>query len=199
MRLPLICHTAIIATAFAVTSACTGTATPTPAAASQSIEHARPPAPAEAVSGTIARFSGTCPTVTFTVDATSVVTSASTIFGASSCGALANGMTIIVEGRVQQGGILLATSLRILPPPVVTVRGVVSGVAAACPTLTFLADGRTIATTPGTKFSGGTCVDIANGVQVSVDGTVQHGVISASSVHLTIPLAEITGTISALA
>ncbi len=198
MRLPSICHIASVALAFTLVSACGSNTAHTPTSASASIDHAAPPTAVVSLRGAVAQLSGTCPAVTFTINGTSVTTSSSTAFSDGSCAALANATSVSVTGRLQQGT-LVATSVRTLPPPAVRVRGSVSGLAGTCPTLSFVVDGHAIATTAATRFGGGTCADVANGIVAEVDGTAQTTSIAASFVRLSIPVVEVSGTISALA
>jgi hypothetical protein len=53
-------------------------------------------------------LSGTCPTVSFTVMATVVKTSAATRFAGLTCGTLTNGTTVEVGGTQQPDGSVLA-------------------------------------------------------------------------------------------
>jgi hypothetical protein len=61
------------------------------------------------VSGTVSALSGTCPSLTFTVRSTKVMTNASTQFKGVACSALANGSSVDVEGTRQTNGSVLAT------------------------------------------------------------------------------------------
>jgi hypothetical protein len=63
------------------------------------------------VEGAISAKSGTCPTLTFTVSARSVSTSAGTQFKDGACTALVNGTNVEVKGTVQTNGSILAASV----------------------------------------------------------------------------------------
>ena len=61
------------------------------------------------VTGTVAGRGGNCPTTTFTVGATPVVTSASTKFEDTTCATLANGDKVEVKGAKSSSGTVSAT------------------------------------------------------------------------------------------
>jgi hypothetical protein len=58
-------------------------------------------------------------------------------------------------------------------PSTVTLSGRVAAVSGSCPALTFAVSDVTVTTNASTSVSGGTCAQIANGVQVEVTGTRQ--------------------------
>ena len=58
-------------------------------------------------------------------------------------------------------------------PSTVTLSGRVAAVSGSCPALTFAVSDVTVTTTASTTVSGGSCAQIANGVQVEVTGTRQ--------------------------
>jgi cytochrome c-type biogenesis protein CcmE len=60
------------------------------------------------VRGTVTGLGGGCPAVTFTVDRTTVSTTASTRFVGDACAQLSNGTSVIVEGVRQDGGVVAA-------------------------------------------------------------------------------------------
>jgi len=53
------------------------------------------------IDGHIAALKGTCPAVTFTVGAATVVTTSTTGFSGTACAQLANGDTVLVDGTLQ--------------------------------------------------------------------------------------------------
>jgi hypothetical protein len=61
------------------------------------------------LSGTVARRRGGCPTISFTVQNTSVVTTADTVFAGGTCDSLKNGDRVIVEGAQAAGQPVVAT------------------------------------------------------------------------------------------
>jgi uncharacterized protein DUF5666 len=67
------------------------------------------------IEGPIAALQGSCPTVTFTIRSTAISTTAATTFVGSTCGQLANGGTVTVDGSLQSSGAIAATrvSLRV--------------------------------------------------------------------------------------
>ena len=70
-----------------------------------------------AVTGTINGLSGICPALTFTLEGKSIKTSAATNFGDGTCAGLRNGLRVGVVGAAQADGSLLATQVRVVPPP----------------------------------------------------------------------------------
>ncbi len=63
------------------------------------------------VHGTISGLTGTCPAVTFVIDSTNTSTTATTMFTGVTCGALANGAPVSVNGVRLQDGSIVATSV----------------------------------------------------------------------------------------
>lgn len=91
----------------ASTQARTGTVTV--GGQSAAIVQAGQSAPTVTLDGPMADTSGTCPTLTFKVRGTLVMTDATTIFAGSPCAVLRNGTQVTVDGVVQPGGTVLAT------------------------------------------------------------------------------------------
>jgi Domain of unknown function (DUF5666) len=61
----------------------------------------------------------------------------------------------------------------------------VSGVSGRCPTVTFRADGRTIAVDESTDFKHSKCTDLKNGRDVSGGGDVQpNGTVAAATIEV---------------
>ena len=67
-----------------------------------------PPGNEARVSGAVAGLSGTCPALAFTVNGTAIATSTETRFDRGGCSAVANGVTVKVDGLKQQDGSVLA-------------------------------------------------------------------------------------------
>jgi hypothetical protein len=151
------------------------------------------------VEGAIAGFIGaaTCPATTFTIGATTIKTSAATVFDDVGCATLADGALVEVHGTRQADNSILATTVELQSGPH-EVRGTVSeltGTATcgtAIPALTFkvtptLGTAVTVKTTATTTFTGGTltCATLANGANIEVEGTTQADLsLTAASVEL---------------
>ena len=126
------------------------------------------------ISGSIANRAGTCPALTFTVGATTVVTNASTQFKDVACTALANNLSVEVKGTTQSTGSLLATRVEAKNAAAnVELKGVMSGKTGACPALTFSVASTTVMTNASTLFKDASCTSLANGNSVEVKGTRQ--------------------------
>jgi uncharacterized protein DUF5666 len=63
--------------------------------------------------GPVSNLSGSCPTLTFTIQGTTVKTNNGTRFEHGQCARVANGRRVEVEGRRQADGTLLATEVEI--------------------------------------------------------------------------------------
>jgi hypothetical protein len=167
-----------------------------------------PPAPPPPVSftGTISGLSGTCPSLSFSLEARTIKTNATTGYGDGACSALSNGQRVGVLGTAQADGSVLAIQVRVTPPPPpppVSVTGTVGGLSGSCPALSFLLETKTIKTSAATGFGDGACTGIRNGVRVGVLGTVQaDGSILAREVRVAPPpppaSVSVMGTISGL-
>ena len=88
--------------------------------------------------------------------------------------------TITVAGqtthRVEQQG---------AAPSRVTFTGQVSNLSGACPEFRFSVGGRQVITNGETRFSGGPCSNLQNGIEVEVEGDVQGGgVVLAVRINL---------------
>jgi hypothetical protein len=132
------------------------------------------------VVGVVSGVTGACPTISFKMGTTTVVTNASTTFRLA-CGDVKNGVTIALVGIRQADGTVLAKG--IAPAPVATPRpspsgpitmvGEVSGLSGTCPALTFtLANGTKVITNAATKFHVA-CAEIRNGDHVGIKATRQ--------------------------
>jgi hypothetical protein len=141
--------------------------------------------------GTVTGLSGTCPSLSFTLGSTMVVTNAGTMFEGYACGEIANGDVGGAVGTPQTSGGLVAnrvwTASRNPEPPSgkVSVAGTVSNLTGTCPSLSFSLGDRTVQTNAATKFDGGTCADVASLVQAVARGTLQsNGSLLADDVVL---------------
>jgi len=148
------------------------------------------PGPDESVKGAISKLAGSCPDRTFSVGGKRVLVNASTeyLLG-SSCGALANGGTVEVEGP-SAGSTITARTLKFDDAPggggeaEVKVRGAVSARTGTCPVLTFTVQGKNVTTTNATDFRKGTCEQVVNGAQVEAEGLLTGNTIAAKKVQL---------------
>jgi hypothetical protein len=61
------------------------------------------------IEGSIAALQGSCPSVSFTIRSTAISTTAATTFVGSTCGQLANGVSVTVDGSLQSSGAIAAT------------------------------------------------------------------------------------------
>jgi hypothetical protein len=133
-----------------------------------------------ATEGVVSGLLGTigCPVLTFSVGTTVVRTSAVTIFDGLECAALADGLSVQVEGVVNADGSVAATKVDLQP-----LTGVVSGLpnATLCPTRAFTVGTRTVVTSATTVYENVACETVANGQNVLVDGTLQAGGTYAAS------------------
>jgi hypothetical protein len=160
---------------------------------------AAPVAPVPVI-GTVSALSGTCPTVTFTLEGKTIKTNASTSFGDGKCADLKNDLKAGAIGAVQTDGSILAKQVRVMPPPApvpVPVMGSVSAVSGTCPALTFKLDTKTIKTDANTNYGGGSCADVKNDGKAGVLGMVQtDGSILAQQVRVAPPMVAAASMIS---
>ena len=61
--------------------------------------------------GAVAGLSGTCPSITFSIRGTMVVTNSSTVFKEVACGKLRNNSTVEVKGQRRADGVLVASQV----------------------------------------------------------------------------------------
>jgi cyanate lyase len=120
--------------------------------------------------GFVLGLSGTCPTVTFTLNGTTVKTTAQTEFKDGGCSALQNGAKAEVEGLKQPDGSVTALVVSV---EAMELEGIVSGISGTCPTSTFTLSGRTVKTTAATEYAKGSCSDIKNGTRLDLKGLKQ--------------------------
>jgi hypothetical protein len=137
------------------------------------------PSPSVELKGPVASRSGTCPSLTFTVNGTTVVTNNLTRFEDGPCSDVQNGTRVEVKGIQQSNGSVLASKVDIdrpdPPNPTVELKGIVAGRSGACPALTFTVNGTAISTNGATRFEDGLCSDVVDGTRVEVKGSRQAG------------------------
>jgi len=156
------------------------------------------------VEGVVSASTGTCPSVTFMVNTTKVISSSATSFRDGSCAdATKNGATVEVTGTRQTDGSIAATRVELkkaaAAPTTVTLTGAISGSTGTCPAVTFTVQSTKVTVNSATTFPSTTCADATkNGVEVKVTGTKQaDGSVVATSVALTTPATTtLTGLIS---
>lgn len=160
----------------------------------------------ERIAGEVSNLGGACPTISFQIGSTIVSTSTSTLFPDGSCGAVANGSMVEVDGTSQTDGSIAATQVRVARPhpQVARAHGAVSGLTGTCPTVTFTVGTSMVSTTSDTTFGGAGCAALVNGSNVAVTGTLQtDGSILAGQVFVEpapkTPPALARGVVSALA
>ena len=103
-------------------------------------------------------------------------------FSGGTVGDLANGRQVTITGVVQNG-ILAAQQIAIGQAPQGTSLSVEGSITGFVSVSSFLVSGQQVNAANAT-FHNGTAASIANGVRVSVDGTLQAGVLVASSVEI---------------
>jgi len=126
------------------------------------------------VKGVVSGLTGACPAITFTVGTRTVVTTAQTAFDDGGCASVVNGAVVEAEGTLQPDGSILARKVSVEDDDdEVEVKGLVSGLTGACPSITFTIGTRTITATAQTRFEDGDCASVVNGALVEVEGTLQ--------------------------
>lgn len=66
----------------------------------------------------------------------------------------------------------------------VNFNGRVSNLSGSCPSLSFVADQRQVRTDSATRFAGGKCRDVHNGVDVGVTGELLNGIVRATKIDI---------------
>ncbi len=123
------------------------------------------------ITGTISAFGGSCPAVTFKVEAKTIKTDAATVYAEKSCADLKNGVRVGVTGTTQADGSVLAKQVKFAPPPPpppMNTEGTVSALSGACPTITFTVASKTFTTDAQTRYGDGGCAAVQSGVKVVV-------------------------------
>ena len=144
---------------------------------------------------------GTCPAVSFVLGTTTITTNATTRFDDLTCGSLAVGDTLRVEGVRQSNGSVLASEVnrsngsttdddddddddRDDSRQEVDITGSLSArPAGSCPVVTFTLSGSTVVTSGTTRFDDVSCANLSGGDSLRVKGVRQsNGSIAASEV-----------------
>ena len=138
---------------------------------------ATPPPSSVTITGSISAFVSVS---NFTV-AGQVVDASSASFSNGNATNLANGVNVTVKGTIQSST-LLAQSVSFVQPPPTTfeVQGSISNFAGVS---SFVVAGQPVNASQAT-ISNGTAANLANGVQVQVNGTLQNGVLVATTVQI---------------
>ena len=132
-----------------------------------------------------------------------ITTTTMTRYEGGACVDLRTGVLISVVGTVQPDQSIVAQSIGIASttpvvppppqnpaaPPTTAVKGTASEVGGACPVVSLKLEGKKITTTATTRYEGGACADVKNGVLISVQGTLQG---DGSIVALSIGIAQAT-------
>ena len=132
------------------------------------------------IEGTLKTIAGAIPTLTLTVDTTTVRTSSSTTVKRrgdfQSLDTLKVGQTLHVVGARQSDGSIDARLIEINDDAEggkVEIEGSVGGLKGSCGAMTFGINGYSIVTNGLTTFDGTTCTSMKNGDKVKVTGTKQ--------------------------
>ena len=127
--------------------------------------------------GAVSLQTGTCPAITFTVQATKVTAAAATTYEHGACAAVLNGARVTVKGTRQTDGSVLATRISVADVPststTVELKGAVSLQAGTCPAITFTVQATKVTAAAATTYEHGACAAVKNGTRVEVRGTKQ--------------------------
>ena len=135
--------------------------------------------------GAVGALAGSCPSLTFTVNATTVSTDAATRFKEGTCSQVTNGVRVEVKGVRQPNSSIKAARVELDEDDEAEVEGAVGALAGSCPSLTFTVNATTVSTDAATRFKDGTCSQVTSGVRVEVKGVRQsNGSINATRVEL---------------
>ena len=138
------------------------------------------------ITGSMGGRRGECPTVQFGIKGFSLTTDAATMYTGGSCGVLASGLTVTIDGTVQADGSILVATVEIAADQAKKIRleGAVSTLAGICPAVSFSVGGGEVLATSDTQFRKGDCEHLTNGMEVRADGRLVNGLLLASSVTL---------------
>jgi hypothetical protein len=156
-----------------------------------------PPPP---VAGLVESLRGSCPALTFVLDAVTVHTSGATVFDGGTCADLREGMRAAAIGRRTGDRTLEAEHVKFAqrpapPPPSprppqppddrASVGGIVRSVSGTCPALTFAIDRTTVHASARTVFEGGSCADVRADIRAGAAGARRaDGSIDAERVRM---------------
>ena len=164
--------------------------------------------------GVVAVLTGACPMLTFSLRSsmtsstgTTIATDGGTFFKEGRCGDLENGDRVELKGQRRADGSILASQIETEDADeddnddrgrnTMGAEGVVAGFT-ACPTPSFRIGTITVFTNAATRFEGGTCGTLSNGVEVEVQGMRQSdGRLLAQTIEIK-PI-ELMGTVAARA
>ena len=140
--------------------------------------------------GIIAGRTGACPSITFSVGTSTVMTNSATTFDDGACSTLQNGVQVEVEGVRQANDVVLASRVENKTPDdddrhggEARLQGSIAGLGGACPSMTFSVSGSTVSTSASTRFDDA-CSSLKNGDRVEVRGVRQtNNVVAASRVE----------------
>jgi hypothetical protein len=161
---------------------------------------AAPAPPAPRAQGPVAGLTGTCPALSFKLADTAVTTNDKTRFVGGKCEDVKEGLRIGATGPKDASGTMAAATVRVGPatptaagrlaapgaPTAETrVQGVVVSMTGTCPALTFTVGNTTVHTTDKTRFEGGQCSDVKDGVRAGIAGPrADDGSITATMARL---------------
>ena len=164
------------------------------------VTSAPPAQPAPRAQGQVSGLTGTCPAVSFRLGDTAVTTSDKTRFVGGKCEDVKEGLRIGATGPKDAGGTMTAATVRVGPatPPAAgrgaapgtptgetRVSGLVASMTGTCPALTFVLGNTTVHTTDKTRFEGGQCSDVKDGVRAGIAGPrAADGSITATMARL---------------
>jgi hypothetical protein len=150
------------------------------ATAQQKTPPAQSPTGPDMVMGDVAALGGACPTLSFTLGGTTVVTDASTTFRIA-CADIKVGAHIGAMGTRRPDGTLVATIVAAPSPSAQASQaggasapliGTLAALGGACPVLSFTVDGTNVTTNASTEFRVA-CDAIKNGARIGVMGARQ--------------------------
>lgn len=141
------------------------------------------------VEGRLNAIGGAWPTLSLTIGTTTVTTTASTVVqrrgDVQTWQALAVGQTVHAVGARQTNGSIVAEKLQIKDDEAggaFVIEGSLGGLKGTCPTIAFVVNGYSIATSGATTFTPA-CADLKSGTKVEVKGTrLADGSVTATAV-----------------
>ncbi|MCX6552390.1 MAG: DUF5666 domain-containing protein [Acidobacteria bacterium] len=146
--------------------------------------------------GEIGGLSGTCPSLSFTLEGTTFRTNGSTQFIGGTCEGVKSGEQAGAMGTPQDDGSVLAVGVQLGEPPDkgegpgkppadgTGAHGQISNVSGACPAVAFTLGDKAVKTTAGTKYDAGSCAEIKNGVQAGAVGTLEGSTLVAERMQI---------------
>jgi len=156
-----------------------------------------PPSPAVTqveLHGAISLLTGTCPSLTFTVSSTKVMTNSATGFNDTTCAGLHNADVVEVKGTRQTDGSVLAGKVEKdnedddenEDENEAEVKGAIaSAITGSCPSIAFSIGSTSVSTNASTRFDDASCGALKRGDTVEVKGTRQtNGSVLASRVKM---------------